>query len=270
MRSAAIVKDRLKNYTKKSGRIFQNILTLVVVGTLVTLIVIFELTGCSSNTIGESECTVSCSEAQICLYGEKHGMDTIIEKEFELWYEHYHDDGMRHLFLESPYYTCEFINIWMHEDDDEILNAVYDDLEGTASHVPALKDFYKKIKEQCPETVFHGTDIGHQFYSTGERFLEYLEMENMKDSEQYLLAQDVMEQGQYFYNNSDDVYRENKMTDNFIRAFDSLDGKRVMGIYGGAHIDPEKLDYTGKVPCMANQLKEYYGDIIYSEYLYKK
>ena len=76
-------------------------------------------------------------------------------------------DGMRHLFLESPYYSCEFLNIWMQEEGDEILDAVYDDLEGTASYVPATKEFYKKIKEQCPETIFHGTDVGHQFWSTG-------------------------------------------------------------------------------------------------------
>ena len=34
---------------------------------------------------------------------------------------------------------------------------------------------------------------------------------------------------------SDDIYRENKMTENFIRAFDALDGKKIMGIYGASH-----------------------------------
>ena len=179
-------------------------------------------------------------------------------------------DGMRHLFLESPYYSCEFLNIWMQEEGDEILDAVYDDLEGTAFHVPATKEFYKKIKEQCPETIFHGTDVGHQFWSTGERYLIYLEERGLKDSEQYLVAQDVMEQGKYFYDNSDDVYRENKMVENFIRAFNSLGGEKIMGIYGGYHVGLNTQNYTGELPCMANQLREHYGDIIYSEKLSSK
>ena len=57
------------------------------------------------------------------------------------------------------------------------------------------------------------------------------------------------------------------MTENFIREFDLLDDEKIMGIYGASHIDPDKMDFTGKVPCMANQLKEHYGDIIYSENL---
>ncbi len=59
------------------------------------------------------EDAVSRSEGQIYLYGEQHGNDAILEKELELWYDHYHKDGMRHLFLEHPYYTAEFLNIWM-------------------------------------------------------------------------------------------------------------------------------------------------------------
>ena len=235
----------------------------------VVFILIFCLVGCSNNHAKKSENTVSREHAQIFLYGEKHGVDSVIEKEYEIWYELYHNDGMRHLFLELPYFTAEFLNVWMQEDNDDILNALYDDWEGTASHVPAKKDFYKQIKAQCPETVFHGTDVGHQFFSTGERFLAYLEQKNLQNSTQYLITQEVIEQRQFFYKNMDHdhVYRENKMTENFIREFDSLDGEKVMGIYGGAHTGLNKLDYTRKVPCMANQLKQYYGDIIYSENL---
>ncbi|HHT24317.1 MAG TPA: hypothetical protein GXZ76_02205 [Clostridiaceae bacterium] len=231
------------------------------------VLILFGLMSCSSNNSGTPRNTVSRSLAQIFLYGEKHGIDATIEREFEIWHEHYDEDSMRHLFLESPYFTCEFLNVWMQEDNDEILNSLYDDLEGTASHVPAIKDFYKQIKEQCPETIFHGTDVGHQFYSTGERYLEYLEDNLLENTEQYLIAQEVIEQGQHFYETSDDVYRENKMTENFIREFDLLDDEKIMGIYGASHIDPDKMDFTGKVPCMANQLKEHYGDIIYSENL---
>ncbi len=220
-----------------------------------------------SNQSAIPETNVARDQAQIFLYGEKHGINAVIQREFEIWHAHYHKDGMRHLFLESPYFTCEFLNIWMQEKNDDILDAVYNDLDGTASHVPALKTFYKQIKEQCPETVFHGTDVGHQFFSTGERFLQYLEQNGLSDSEQYSRTKEVMTQGQHFYDTSDDVYRENKMTENFIRAFDSLDGEKIMGIYGGSHVGLYDKDFTGKVPCMANQLREHYGDIIYSEKL---
>ncbi len=234
---------------------------------VILLLILLGVAACSGKPGDKQDNTLSASQAQICLYGEKHGIDSVIKKEFELWHDHYHQDGMRHLFLESPYYSCEFLNIWMREEGDEILDALYDDLEGTASHVPAIKDFYKQIKARCPETVFHGTDVGHQFFSTGERFLAYLEERDLKDSESYRIAREVMEQGQYYYDHSDDVYRENKMTENFIRAFDLLDGEKVMGIYGAAHTGLYSKDFTRKVPCMANQLREHYGDIIYSENL---
>ncbi len=234
---------------------------------MVVIALLLCMVGCFNISAKSHEDSVSREHAQIFLYGEKHGVDKILKREFEIWHDHYHKDGMRHLFLELPYYTAEFLNIWMEEDNDDILDAVYVDLEGTASHVPALKDFYKQIKVQCPETVFHGTDVGHQFFSTGERFLEYLEKNNLQDSNHYLIAVEVMEQGQTFYETSDDVYRENKMTENFIREFDLLDGEKIMGIYGASHTGLDELDYTRQVPCMANQLKKHYGDIIYSENL---
>lgn len=154
----------------------------------------------------------------------------------------------------------------MQSDNDNILEAIFNDWIGTASHNLYTKEFYKKIKKECPETIFHGTDVGHQYDTTGERFLKYLEKNNLKGSEQYLLTEDSIEQGKYYYKNSDDVYRENKMAENFIREFNNLDGKNVMGIYGGAHTGFDAMDYsTHSVPCMANQLKKVYGDAIHSE-----
>jgi len=38
-----------------------------------------------------------------------------------------------------------------------------------------------------------------------------------------------------------------------------------MGIYGNAHTSLDAMDFTDSVPCMANQLKDIYKDIIYSE-----
>ncbi|WP_265445224.1 hypothetical protein [Acetivibrio straminisolvens] len=223
-------------------------------------ILLIALNACSSSSAPDSE-------KKIFLYGERHGVEKILQKELELWCEYYSNKNMRHLFVELPYYTAEFLNIWMKSDSDEILDELYNDWMGTASHNPYTKEFYKNIKSKCPETIFHGTDVGHQFHTTGERFLKYLEDNNLKDTEQYRLTQESIEQGKYFYENSDDVYRENKMAENFIREYDALNGENIMGIYGSAHTGLDDMDFTNSVPCMANQLEDVYKDIIYSENL---
>ena len=104
---------------------------------------------------------------QIYLYGEEHASEAILEEEVELWNTYYHDSGMRDLFVELPYYSAEFLNLWMKSDNDDILEQLYQDWEGTAIHSQVVLDFYKQIKIECPETVFHGTDVGHQYQSTG-------------------------------------------------------------------------------------------------------
>lgn len=203
-------------------------------------------------------------DPQIYLYGEAHDVQAILDRELEAWQEHY-EDGMRHLFVELPYCTAEYYNLWMQSDDDEILEACYADIEGTAAHSPSVLEFYKAIKRTCPETIFHGTDVGHQYGSTGARFVEYLQQQGLESSEMYALAQQDNEQGRRFYEQEDDVYRENAMTENFVREFDALGGEPVMGIYGSAHTGLDSLDFTNSVPSMANQLQERYGDIIYVE-----
>jgi len=203
---------------------------------------------------------------QIYLYGEIHVVANIVNKEYELWYDYYHNQGMRHLFIELPYYTSEFLNMWMDSDNDDIFDAIYHDWAGSLAQDSVNIDFYKKIKSECPETIFHGTDVGHQNNTTGKRFLDYLENNGLENSEQYVLAIECIEQGTYYYENDDYVYRENTMAENFIREFDKLQGESIMGIYGAGHTDLEALDpLTKSVPCMANQLKERYGDALYSE-----
>lgn len=158
----------------------------------------------------------------IFLYGETHAQEEILAKEFELWSSYYNKDGMRHLFVELPYYTAEYMNLWMQSGDDGILEQLYQDWEGTAMHSGAVLDFYKRIKRECPETVFHGTDVGHQYDTTGKRFLEYLVSSGQEESETYRLARENLEQGQYYYQHTDPVYRENKMAENFICELESL------------------------------------------------
>jgi len=203
---------------------------------------------------------------QMYLYGEQHDVENILKKELELWSSYYHKDGIRDLFVELPYYTAGYLNLWMQSDSDDILDLLYQDWAGTAMQSQEIIDFYKQIKSECPETVFHGTDVGHQYDTTGTRYLEYLTSIGQKESEAYRLSQENIEQGRYYYEHSDHVYRENKMVENFIREMEGLDGASIMGIYGSAHIGIEAMDYaTNSVPCMANQLHKKYGDALHTE-----
>lgn len=206
------------------------------------------------------------ASGKIYLYGEAHGVSKIMDKESELWSKYYHDEGMRHLFVELPYFTAEYLNLWMQSDNDNILEEIYDDWEGVALHNPDVQAFYQKIKNECPETVFHGTDVGHQYDTTGSRFLAYLAAHDLTGSEKYILTKEAIQQGEFYYSNDDDVYRENKMTENFIREFEKLGSENFIGIYGSAHTGLDQMDIrTQSVPCMANQLQNHYDRNIYSE-----
>ncbi len=204
---------------------------------------------------------------QIYLYGEAHADDRCLEKELAIWGEFY-ADGMRDLFIEYPCYTAEYLNQWMHEDSDEILMQLYADLRGTMAHSENVLDFYRAIKTDYPETVFHGTDVGHSYSSTGARYLSELRKAGQADSEAFALAQTVVKQGMTYYSMGEPdsyVYRENLMAENFIREYERLGGISIMGIYGSMHTYPERMDYTGTVPSMAGQLAAHFGDALHTK-----
>ena len=60
----------------------------------------------------------------IYLYGEQHGVKKITDKELALW-RAYYTKGLRHLFLELPSYTAEYLNMWLREKDNTILEEVF-------------------------------------------------------------------------------------------------------------------------------------------------
>ncbi len=57
---------------------------------------------------------------EIFLYGEEHSVENILEKECELWSSYYQNDGVRDLFVELPYYTAAYMNLWIKSDGDDI------------------------------------------------------------------------------------------------------------------------------------------------------
>ena len=228
-------------------------------GTVITVFIF--LSACSSLP-GKEQAGYT---GEVYLYGEAHGVEKILEEELRLWNDYYHYKNMRHLFIETAYYTAELLNIWMRSDDDSILDAIYDDWEGTAFHNRYYLAFYKRIKDECPDTIFHGTDVGHNYNTAGKRYLRYLEKNNMRDSLQYELAGEAIKQGRRYSVSRDGVFRENRMTENFIRELMTLDvGRRHGNLRFGAYRAKRPLNYAGSVPSMANQLNARYGSQIHS------
>lgn len=227
-----------------------------IVALLLILCLCLPFAGCSSREPG-----------RIYLYGESHINPDVTALELTLWQSYYHDQGMRHLFVEHSYFTAQLLNIWMQEDDDSILMDIYNDWFGTQAYTENTLDFLRTIKETCPETIFHGTDVGHQFNSTGKRYLEYLEAHDLMDTQEYQLTLEAIDQGKRYYGegSADHVYRENTMAENFIREYEALDGASIMGIYGTAHIYLDRLNHTGECDSMGKQLASRFGEQITSE-----
>lgn len=200
------------------------------------------------------------NDAQIILYGESHGIKEYYDLEFSAWKKLYDNEGMRDLFLELPYYTAEFLNLWMKANNDDILDQLYKDMDGTASHVLDYKEFFKKIKKECPETIFYGTDVGHQYETIGKEYLLYLESQGQKNTDKYKIAEENINQGREWYTEKHDpidwAWREKRMIKNFINMHDSIGNKKIMGIYGSLHTN------INDSSLMAGALKEHYGDII--------
>lgn len=209
-------------------------------------------------------------EGSILLCGELHSDAACISRELELWGDCY-AQGMRHLFIETSYFGAQYLNLWMQAEDDEILDRLYRELKNTPAHSEETLRFYHTIKDRCPETVFHGIDIGHQNATTGYRYLEDLKSAGQEGSEAYALAEQAVEQKvEYDYlslkdESEADAYRERCMTENFIREYDKLNGENIMGIFGRAHtVTADRIEsfFAPGTKTMAVLLEEHYGTCI--------
>ncbi|MCR5374560.1 MAG: hypothetical protein K6E39_04205, partial [Lachnospiraceae bacterium] len=204
----------------------------------------------------------------ILLCGEAHSYQRCIDRELERWGELY-SKGARHLFVEDSYAFTQFINEWMKAEDDMIFDSIYENYRGTQGYSVEMVYFFHSIKDNYPETVFHGIDIEHQYRTTGEMYLEKLRNEGKEDSEEYKLCTENIEQATETYSIEDMreyySYREAYMVENFIREYESLKDEFVMGIFGAAHTDPEALNYSQSAPNFAGKLIEKYGDLVQTE-----
>ena len=150
----------------------------------------------------------------VYLYGEEHANEEMIAQELEHWEELY-AAGVRDLFLEDGYASTQLLNQWMQAEDDALLNEHFKAVQGTLGGSEVYRTFYEQIKQNCPETVFHGTDIEHQYRSLGYQYLTYLAAEGKKDSPEYAQALESIQQAKQYYSYSyagkdaeADVYRE--------------------------------------------------------------
>jgi hypothetical protein len=216
------------------------------------------------------------SRGQIYIYGECHSDKDCLDRELSLW-KSFYQQGMRHLFIEASFFRAEWLNEWMKKANDDILIQIHEDGKGTLNYSLNVCIFYQKIKEQCPETVFHGFDVGHQYDTTGKRYLNHLASLGQSNSEAYRRVQENIEQGRRYYQSkkkSDDFYREEVMTQNFIKDFEALNGESIMAITGSLHLDCQGIDnYLDRSSdprfcySLLRRLKEYYGNAIHAENL---
>ena len=198
-------------------------------------------------------------QGRMFLYGEQHGQDRYVNRELEIWGSYY-EKGMRHLFVELPCYEAAYLNLWMQKGDEKYLDLGAPKNE---AYLEAYKYFYSSIREQYPETVFHGTDVGHD-PEIGHQYHLYLQGVERRVTDEYRKVQRVNEQGILFYGergpaDDDWAFRENCMVSNFVEEFEACGGLDIVGFYGSRHLSAE-TDVSGTVPSMVAQLQEKYGE----------
>lgn len=203
------------------------------------------------------------SSGRIFMFGETHGVGAILERQLEIWGEFYHEYGMRHFFIEAPFFTGYWLNKWMQAGDDTILYALFADWRNSSKHNPYQLDFYRTIKREFPETVFHGIDVGHGSDTSGRRLITYFTDNNLTDTEAYALTRENMTQFEHFNRTQDHALRSSVyMPRNFIRAFDRLGDRDIMLVNGGAHTHLGYFFGQEGVPTLASVLHERYGDTL--------
>lgn len=231
---------------------------------------VIAISACQNNS-AETE-----KPAKIYLYGEEHGAEADTDKEFSLWKDYYDKEGMRNLFLEVPNYVAGYLNMWMSESDDQILEILRDQYKfSQGNKLKYYGKLFRLIKTQCPETVFYGTDISSLSNDTlGKSYIKLMDKD--KDKTEIERVKAVIDHGEkmnaYIAESKEKnreklfikamEYREEVLVENFIYEFDNLKGKRIMGIYGAYHVtNPEKIP-MGEAEIMGDQLKSHYGDIV--------
>lgn len=194
---------------------------------------------------------ISCSKkSEITLIGEYHHLKEIHDKELEL-YRNFYENGGRHLFIEHGYSYASIMN-WIMNNSDSF--------EGFLSGDRIEDDlyFYQSIKENFPETIFHGIDI--EKTTCAEIWLQYLQEENLGTTEEYKIINESIEEEKQFFSFDIEAekfaYREGCMTKNFIREYEKIKGQPIFGIFGSAHTCKTEMLYIDGIPTMGMRLEK--------------
>lgn len=216
-------------------------------------------------------------KGQIFIYGETHGDQGILEEEFDIRHNYYKSYGFRHLLIEFSVVTAEKLNAYLRSDTDEIWNTMFMNFIESKASCATIHFYYfiKKIKENCPETIFHGIDVAEGHGNDINNIVNYLNSLIKKGE----LNKDLFEKAKnnfidaIFYNENrgtkdGESYREEKMAENVLNEFNSLKNYNVMGIFGSAHTDKNGSNFFFKnSPNMGNMLDKNIGYNLYSESL---
>ena len=111
-----------------------------------SLLIIVVIVGFSLSILDSRKDVYPDENTNIRLYGEAHGLKEYYDIEFESW-KAYYDEGYRALFVELPYYTAEYLNLWMRDDSDEIIDQIFEDIQGTQSGNEHYYEFFHEIKD---------------------------------------------------------------------------------------------------------------------------
>ena len=216
------------------------------------------------------------STGQIYMLGEEHFNKYHLELQLEFWDTFYNEHGMRYLFIEYEFSYAELLNMWMRGERDEILDVVENRVLAAFEEknreyiVETLMEFYNRIKNEFPETIFYGLEVEYT-NSSALLILQHLRDTEQEESELFRAViqrvrqhSDLVLEGKRagasqeyfsFYN-----LRERDMTENFIKKFDSLQDESVMAIFGAYHVIPAPDFRVYGVPNVANRLIERYGE----------
>ena len=128
----------------------------------------------------------------------------------------------------------------------------------------AISHSSMRSSANAPRLIFHGTDAGHQYETTGARSLAFAEEESGAGSEEAARTLEAISQGRRYYALMDEGYREEQMALNFEREYGALASHDALlvGIYGSSHADPRSLRWDGAGPSMGKMLRERYGDVV--------
>lgn len=200
---------------------------------------------------------------KIYLYGEFHSNKKTYEEKLKIIEKHY-NEGIKDMIVEYPFAYAEYLNLWLKEKDDKILDELFEDQKGAIYGENGEKEYFKELKRKFPEIVFHGADIEHG--PTSFRYSSYIEDKKIKDDFiKDFVAENIKQKREYYESGYNHKYREEKMVENFKKQYEKIGNKSVFGFYGYGHVDLSKGNIHRKSRdgyIMGEELKKLYGDVI--------